>query len=63
MFNVGDQVEIIGTDYEPLRKSVGMIGDIIRVDPEDYLVQLPRIVNGDNKWFYLEKHLKEAEGL
>lgn len=62
MFKLGDQVEILDTTYEPLRKSVGMTGEIIRVDLEDYLVKLPEKVNGDNKWFYLERHLKGVRG-
>lgn len=62
MFNVGDQVEIIGTDYEPLRKSVGMIGEITSVNTFDYTVKLPEKVNGDNKWFYLERRLKGVRG-
>lgn len=62
MFNVGDQVEILGISYWRLKKSVGMIGEITSVNTFDYTVKLPEKVNGDNEWFYLERHLKGVRG-
>ena len=56
-FKVGDRVRIVRTDCEFLEGTIGKFGYIVRVNTNDYDVDIP----GDRKWCYDSHELERLD--
>jgi hypothetical protein len=64
MLTIGTKVKILGTTTPWLKGTIGTVGVVSKISRKDekgqwYLVELPYIIMGDNKWYYVEPKLEE----
>jgi hypothetical protein len=63
IMQIGSIVKIISTTTPFLVKTIGMYGMILAVEEEedDYLVQLPQVVNHSSRWWYQPFQVRDID--